>query len=104
MNITATPLYKLVSWLLEWNQLSVLAALVLVFVSALGVVYASFETRRSYAEIQELVRDQDNLDSEYEKLLLEQSAWADYSRVDQISREELQMASPSAKDIVVVTR
>ncbi|MDZ7686879.1 MAG: cell division protein FtsL [Gammaproteobacteria bacterium] len=62
------------------------------------------ETRQQYAEIQQLERTQDHLDSEYEKLLLEQSAWADYARVDRISREELGMTSPAAKDIVVVTR
>ena len=31
----------------------------------------------------------DTLDSEYEKLLLEQSVWAGYNRVDQLARETL---------------
>lgn len=104
MTISDAPLYKFVVWLLGWHQLGVCALVAAIIGSALGVVYASFETRQAYAEIQQLERDQDFLDSEYEKLLLEQSAWADYSRVDQISREELGMSSPDADAIVVVTR
>lgn len=104
MNLTETPLFKLTSWLLAWPQLSVCLLLLLLVASALGVVFAAHETRQQYAEIQQLERKQDHLDSEYEKLLLEQSAWADYARVDRISREELGMTSPAAKDIVVVTR
>jgi cell division protein FtsL len=46
----------------------------------------------------------DNLDSEYEKLLLEQSAWADYTRVDRVSRDELGMKPPLAKNMVIVKR
>jgi cell division protein FtsL len=51
-----------------------------------------------------LGQERDNLDSEYEKLLLEQSAWADYSRIDQVSREQLHMLAPTSKSIVVVGR
>ena len=104
MNLAASPLYKLVAWLVQWQQLSVCLLIICLMLSALGVVYATYETRRQYAEIQRLERQQDFLDSEFEKLLLEQSAWADYSRVDQLSREELDMASPKADDIIVVTR
>ncbi len=99
-----SPLFKLVGWLLGWQQISVCMMVLLVVASALGVVYSAHLTRQHYAEIQKLERQQDFLDSEYEKLLLEQSAWADYTRVDQLSREELGMSSPDVSDIVVVTR
>lgn len=104
MSISETPLYKLVSWLLVWPQIGVSAMVLVLLVSAIGVVYAAHLTRQQYSEIQALERDRDHLDSEYEKLLLEQSAWADYSRVDRVSREELQMGAPAAEDIIVVTR
>ncbi len=38
------------------------------------------------------------------KLLLEQSAWADYTRVDRVSRDELGMKPPLAKNMVIVKR
>jgi cell division protein FtsL len=54
--------------------------------------------------LQELQAAQDYLDSDYERLLLEQSAWADYARIDQVSRDELHMLPPSVEDLVVVKR
>ena len=69
-------------------------ALVLVFlISALAVIYASHATRARYASLQTEQHTSDTLD-EYEKLLLEQSVWAGYNRVDQLARETLQMHSP----------
>ena len=61
-------------------------------------------TRQQYSELQELQAVQDYLDSEYERLLLEQSAWAYYARIDQVSRDELHMVLPSVAALVVVRR
>ncbi|XOV87295.1 MAG: cell division protein FtsL [Pseudomonadota bacterium] len=99
-----SPLHRLAVFVSDWHQLSVGLLLGLVFLSALGVVYSSHQTRQLYSALQEQQRQQDYLDSEYEKLLLEQSAWADYTRVDQLSREELNMLSPDPTSIVVVRK
>lgn len=95
---------KLVVWLLAWRQLSVVLLIVLAVISSLGVVYTAHETRATYAQLQNLQETRDSLESRYDKLLLEQSAWSDYSRVDQISRNQLKMSSPKLDDIVVVKR
>ena len=77
--------------------------LVLVFlVSALSVIYVSHATRALYASLQTAQHASDTLDSEYEKLLLEQSVWAGYNRVDQLARETLQMRSPDQTNLLVV--
>jgi cell division protein FtsL len=55
-----------------------------------------------YREIQVLQKENDDLQSEYEKLLLEQSAWANNSRVDEIARNKLQMVPPDVHEIVMV--
>ena len=99
-----SPLYELVLWMVAWPQLSVCLMLVAVLLSALGTVYSAHETRRMYAQLQEIEKGVDYLDSEYEKLLLEQGAWANYPRVDQVSTRDLGMSKPGADDIVVVTR
>lgn len=99
-----TPLVRLIVWLSDWTRLAVCIMSGLVVLSALGVIYSAHATRKLYAELQAVERTRDNLDSEYEKLLLEQGAWAGYTRVDQVSHEDLNMASPEADDIVVVTR
>ena len=86
----------------EWV---VLAALALVtVVSAVGVVLTVHQTRLGYAELQSLAADRDALEGEYERLLLEQGAFADFARVDQVAREELGMYIPPAGEVVIVRK
>lgn len=89
-------------WLYHKQYLIVALILVLFLSSSIGVVYSAHMTRQMYSSLQSLQREQDDLENEYEKLLLEQSAWADYTRVDQLAREELKMIAPSAEDLVLV--
>ena len=55
-----------------------------------------------YRELQQIEKGHDDLEHEYEKLLLEQSAWADYSRLDQLAHDELAMAAPMPDSTVVL--
>lgn len=104
MNVTDSLVMKLVAWLLAWPQLAVVLLVIAVVISSLGVVYTAHETRAAYARLQDLQETRDSLDSRYEKLLLEQSAWADYSRIDRLAHKQLKMSSPKPEDIVVVKR
>jgi len=72
--------------------------------SALAVIASSHQTRNMYREIQVLQQEQDNLQSEYEKLLLEQSALANNGRVYQVARGELNMIPPDLSKIVLVEK
>jgi cell division protein FtsL len=83
-------------------RLLVLALLVVVF--AVGVVLVAHQTRALYGRLQVEEHVGDNLDSEYERLLLEQSAWAGYHRIDQLAREELHMQSPNQGSLVLMRR
>ena len=102
--IADSLLFRTLSWLLAWQQLLIAALIGLLVVSSLAVALSAHETRQLYSQLEVLGQERDNLDSEYEKLLLEQSAWADYSRIDQVSREQLHMLAPTSKSIVVVGR
>ena len=93
---------ELLSWLARFEQLTVAIALVIFLISSLAVIYSAHMTRQMYGSLQVLQQDQDDLDSEYEKLLLEQSAWADYTRVDQLARDKLGMSAPSRDKLYVV--
>lgn len=97
------PFVQLMFWLLSPAQILQGVLLVAVLVSCFGVSYAAFETRQHYARLQTLVNETDSLDSEYEKLLLEQSAWAGYARIDEISRIDLDMRIPEGDQVVVVS-
>jgi cell division protein FtsL len=98
------PLIKLIVWMLAWRQLSVALLVALLMASAVGVALSSHQTRQMYTRLQVIGLDSDALDSEYEKLLLEQSAWADFARVDQVARAELSMQPPVAENMVIVKR
>lgn len=98
------PVAEVSTWLLRWPQLLVAGLIVVCLMSGIGVVYSVHTTRMLYSEIQSLHTEQDRLDSDYEKLLLEQSAWASYTRVDELSRDELNMVSPDTDAIVMVQK
>ncbi len=71
------------------------SALVLaVFISGLNVVIAQHESRKLFVEIQSIEKIQDGLNEEWTRLLLEQSTWATDARIENVSRNELQMIAP----------
>ena len=99
-----SPLVKLVAWIFQWQQLQIVGVVVLIGASAIGVIYSAHLTRMQYSKLQSLEKEQDLLDSDYERLLLEQGAWAGYARVDEVSRNELGMKAPGATDLILVDR
>lgn len=81
--------------------LTVILALV-VLASALAVVYAKYQSRTLFAELQDLKRAQDQMDVEWGQLQLEQSTWAAHGRVESIARKRLGMVLPEPQQVVVI--
>ena len=71
-------------------------------ISAQFVIYSSFEARGHINHLHQLERDRNARQVEWGQLLLEQSAWASHSRVESMVTEQLNMAVPSAKKIILV--
>ena len=80
----------------------VVMALLLAAGSALGVVYSSYEARRLIAQHQQLLNDKNAMQVEWGQLLLEQSTWGSYNRVEQLAGTKLKMRVPSPNEIVMV--
>lgn len=97
-----TILMKLFKYLISPSVLTGLTLVLILLVSAVGVIYVVHLNRQLYGELQSLQKNQDDLDYEFEKLLLEQSAWSEYSRVEKISHSRLAMKIPAPNDIVMV--
>jgi len=95
-------LRRVILWVFQPRQLFAGVLSSLVIVSALAVAYSAHETRNMYRDLQQLEKDFDDLEHEYEKLLLEQSAWADYTRLDQLAQDQLAMAAPNPDNTVVL--
>jgi cell division protein FtsL len=75
---------------------------ILLAICALAVVTARHQARKSFVELQALEKQGRDLDTEWGRLQLEQSTWAMHSRIEQIARGQLQMATPDLKRIQVV--
>ncbi len=84
---------RLLAWLFAARQMLPLTLCVMLTVSALGVACATHITRLQYRDLQVLEKSHDDLEHEYEKLLLEQSALANYNLLDQLVRKELSMTA-----------
>ena len=74
-----------------------------VVLSALAVVYAKFQSRVLFTELQGLNKAQDRMDIEWGQLQLEQSTWAAHGRIERVAHKQLQMVLPESGQIVVVS-
>lgn len=77
--------------------------LVLVTVTALAVVYSSFNTRQLFIQLQALQAKAAAQQVTQGRLLLESSAWSSLSSIENTARNQLSMREPSAKQLVVAT-
>lgn len=84
-------------------KLSLLIAFYLVVVmSASGVVYSKHLQRRYFVELQALQEKGSELQTEWEQLLLEESAWSNQARIEKIANNELGMHLVNNSDVVML--
>lgn len=74
----------------------------LVLLSAVMSVYARHESRRQFAELQQLNAERDELEVEWGKLQLEQSLQSNHSKVEETARKRIGMRIPAAMEVEVV--
>jgi cell division protein FtsL len=79
-----------------------LLLVVAVTVSALAVIELRHRNRVAFAELQALQATRDAIDTEWGQLLLEQGAWAEHRRVEELARARLGMTLPAQPQVVVV--
>ena len=75
-----------------------------VVLSAIGVVYSKYLSRRDFVALQELQAEQERLGVEWGRLQLEESTLATDSQVEQRARDRLQMHLPDMNEVVVIRR
>ena len=73
---------------------TILAAIALVFASALALVLHRHESRKAFVTLQELRKETEALNQEFGQLLLEQATWGEQGRVEELAREQLKMTAP----------
>jgi cell division protein FtsL len=82
----------------------VVLLLVGVIASAIGVIYARQQNRILFGELTRLTHEQDDLNTEFGRLELEQATWAEPNRIEQVARGQLGMVAPGPDTTVVVKR
>lgn len=73
-----------------------------VFVTALGVVFSTHESRRLFVELQALQKVRDEMHAQWGRLQLEQSTWATHGRIERLANEKLDMVIPPPGAVVIV--
>ena len=76
--------------------------LLLTITSALAVIYSRHESRKLVGELQQLNQQIDDLNIEWGRLQLEQSAWSAHGRIEKIAVSKLNMKLPDADEIVYI--
>ncbi len=66
---------------------------------AFVVIYSKHATRNYHIELSQLAAIEDDLDTEWGKLQLEEGALAEYGRIDRIAKDRLNMRVPETKKI-----
>lgn len=84
------------------RQLWVALLMSLVLASALAVTTSAHLTRVQYARFQQLELEQDQLQTIWGRLLLEESTWSAPSRIERLARERLEMQVPDINDVEVI--
>jgi cell division protein FtsL len=74
----------------------------LILLSAFAVVYMKDLNRRLFIQYQGLQHVTSQLQVQWGKLLLEQSAWSTQARIQNVAMKKLNMVVPTRKDIVLV--
>jgi len=75
---------------------------VVVMATAIGLVYSKHKTRKLFVELQLLNKEVVSLNTEWGRLQLEQSAWSDHGRIENIARERLDMVIPEAEQVAFI--
>jgi cell division protein FtsL len=83
-------------------ELKILVMVFLLLISAFGVIYVKDLNRRLFIIQHKSQAQSQQLRSDGNKLLLEQSSWAAQARVQRVAQLQLQMQIPLSADVVVI--
>lgn len=79
------------------------ALAVTAFATALACVWAVHANRISFARLQALEAERDEMNIEWGRLQIEQAVWSTHARIERVATERLQMRLPAPHEVVIVT-
>lgn len=79
-----------------------LILMLMIFVSAMGVVFTTHHSRQAITEKDQSLVERERLDNEWRNLLLEETALSEHSRVQAVAKQDLDMKRPDADKEVII--
>lgn len=76
--------------------------LMIAIASALGVVAAQHQSRKTFMALETEHTRSQNLEVEWRQLQLEQSTWAAHSRIEKIARSRLGLHKPEPGQMLII--
>ncbi len=86
----------------SWMHVFLVVLIVSVVATAVAVVNARHKSRILFSELQKLNKVQDELETEWGRLQLEQSSWSTHTRIEGAASGRLKMYIPKASEVVIV--
>jgi len=68
-----------------------------------GAIYTKYRARELFVELERLASTRDELDAEWGRLQLEQSAWSNYGYVERVASERLHMSVPDSSLVEIIS-
>jgi len=82
--------------------LRMMLIIIALLITAFGIIYIKDVNRRLFIDYQELQQTSAVLQTDYEKLLLEKSAWSRQDRIQAEAEQRLNMQVPVGDSIIMV--
>ena len=89
-------------WVIAPRHMGIIVLALVLAASAFFVSFSSHQTRELYRNLHIAQKQRDDLDYEYRKLILERGAFADYSRITDLAKKQLNMRIPRTDELVVL--
>ncbi|MEK7992141.1 MAG: cell division protein FtsL [Thiotrichaceae bacterium] len=83
-------------------KLSIFLLLLLIFLSALGLIYTRHQNHLTFMQIQTLSQQHDELNEQWRQLRLEHSTLTQQPRIEQLTKQKLNMHIPQAHETMII--
>lgn len=84
------------------GRISVVFLLIILIGSGLGVIYAKYNSRLVFIEIQKAEQELDRLEVLWGRLILEERMLAEHNRVEEAARKTMDLVELERKSIVYI--
>jgi cell division protein FtsL len=87
---------------LRGQNLLMLVLVTSVLLSGMAVVYAKYESRKLFSEMEKLRLQRDDMVVDWGRLQIELATWSENSRIQEKAIEKLGMQMPAMSNVVVI--